>query len=202
MKHRLLHAFGLMAAAVLALGAGSAAADAIGPYYASPSWDQTLPSSTRFIVLSNWSNAAVLDRETGLVWEKSPSTTSMDDVASARFFCNQVATGGRSGWRVPKIQELQSLRDPSVTDPSGISNILALQAGHPFSNVQAQLTIKVPFPQIQSAYYWSDSEVKGFPNDAWAISFDASKSLGNLSFGSSGTTFVWCVRGGTSADIQ
>ena len=40
-----------------------------GPYYATPSWDQT-PSSTRFVVLSNWNNEAVLDRETGLVWEK------------------------------------------------------------------------------------------------------------------------------------
>ena len=43
-----------------------------GPYYATPSWDQTLPSNTRFIVLSNMNSAAVLDRETGLVWERAP----------------------------------------------------------------------------------------------------------------------------------
>jgi len=44
-----------------------------GPYYATPSWDQKLQCDTqatcpRFIVLSNWGGAAVLDRETGLVW--------------------------------------------------------------------------------------------------------------------------------------
>ena len=47
-----------------------------GPYYATPSWDQQLPAATRFIVLSNWNSAAVLDRETGLVWERSPALTS------------------------------------------------------------------------------------------------------------------------------
>ena len=39
------------------LPAGSTLAQttANGPYYATPSWDQTLPASTRFIVLSNGS---------------------------------------------------------------------------------------------------------------------------------------------------
>src|SRR5947209_5821573 len=55
-----------------------------GPYYATPSWDQQLPAATRFIVLSNWidathpsGGAGVLDRETGLVWERSPTNTGV-----------------------------------------------------------------------------------------------------------------------------
>lgn len=45
---------------------------AVGPYYATPSWDQKVQCDTqatcpRFIVLSNWNSEAVLDRETGLV---------------------------------------------------------------------------------------------------------------------------------------
>ena len=46
-----------------------------GPYYPNPSWDQQIPAPQRFIVLSNWGNAAVLDRETGLVWQRSPDKT-------------------------------------------------------------------------------------------------------------------------------
>ncbi len=66
----------LAAAAALALGNGPAGAQLFqnGPYYANPSWAQQIPAAQCFIVLSNWGNAAVLDRETGLVWERSPST--------------------------------------------------------------------------------------------------------------------------------
>jgi hypothetical protein len=47
-----------------------------GPYYALPSWDQQLPASTRWITLTNWSSAAVLDRETGLVsGSRTPAPT-------------------------------------------------------------------------------------------------------------------------------
>jgi len=59
---------------MLAAAGGAARAQSFqnGPYYANPSWDQQMPAAQRFIVLSNWSSAAVLDRETGLVWERSP----------------------------------------------------------------------------------------------------------------------------------
>lgn len=36
MKHGLMHAFGFVTATLLALGAGSATADSVGPYYANP----------------------------------------------------------------------------------------------------------------------------------------------------------------------
>src|SRR2546430_17004821 len=43
-----------------------------GFYYPTPSWDQKLPGSARFVLLSDWNNEAVLDRGTGLVWQKAP----------------------------------------------------------------------------------------------------------------------------------
>jgi hypothetical protein len=187
-----------------------AATTAAGPYYANPSWDQQLVASTRFVVLLNWADAvhpaggaAVLDRETGLVWEQSPSTTLIDARAGARAHCNVLVTGGRVGWRLPKIQELQSLKDPSVTDPTGEGNILALPAGNPFANVKSQFTVP-PAGEIVSAYYWTDNVVDGFPNDTWAVSFDASFSASHagLTFATGGQTFVWCVRGGQGVDIQ
>lgn len=57
-----------------------------GPYYATPSWDQQLPAASRFIVLSNWNAEAVLDRETGMVWQRQPAVREEEN-ASAQVFC-------------------------------------------------------------------------------------------------------------------
>src|SRR5208337_2627979 len=46
-----------------------AAKNTTGPRYEPPSWDQTLPANQRFVVLTNMNSEAVLDKETGLVWE-------------------------------------------------------------------------------------------------------------------------------------
>ena len=57
MKNVLTHTLvsGLLALAIAA--DASAATTAAGPYYATPSWDQQLPASIRFVVLSNWVDA-------------------------------------------------------------------------------------------------------------------------------------------------
>jgi|GEM_PF-5747089 len=99
-----------------------------GPYYATPSWDQTMPASTRFVVLSNFNNQAVLDRETGLIWERQinfnlhSGPLPMPDVTTA---CASETTGGRMGWRIPSYAEMTTLFDPTVASPH-------LPAGHPF----------------------------------------------------------------------
>ena len=88
----------------LGAGAPAQAASGVGPYYATPAWDQTLPASTRFIVLTNMNSEAVLDRETGLVWEKTPSSLNLFtwNGAQAAFRCNNLNVGGRKGWKLPK----------------------------------------------------------------------------------------------------
>src|SRR5689334_6098081 len=77
---KLLCAARLLAVTLIASSSSfvNAQTTAAGPYYATPSWDQTLPASTRFIILSNFTSEAVLDRDTGLVWERSPSTLLFD----------------------------------------------------------------------------------------------------------------------------
>ena len=87
---------------VMLFGPGAAvqAASAVGPYYAAPSWDQKLDVATRFIVLTNWNNEAVLDRETGLVWIQKPLLNQRqwaDSVAT----CAQISVGNRWGPRLP-----------------------------------------------------------------------------------------------------
>jgi hypothetical protein len=73
---------------------------AVGPYLATPAWDQklqcdTLTTCPRFVVLSNWNSEAALDRETGLVWERSPSTTLRTHRPPARSCaCRQTSQPG------------------------------------------------------------------------------------------------------------
>jgi hypothetical protein len=42
----------------------------------SQSWDQKLDSSNRFKVLKGFNDEAVLDQETGLVWQRTPEPSS------------------------------------------------------------------------------------------------------------------------------
>jgi uncharacterized protein DUF1566 len=182
MRHGLIYASGLVALGILMLPARGAEAQttAVGPYYATPSWNQTLActapaSCPRFVVLSNFNSDAVLDRETGLVWERSPDTTELT-WREAQFHCISRAVSNRYGWRLPHIQELASLIDPSVN---------FLPAGHPFSVVQGR-------------FYWSGTDVHDEPFNAWVAILGGNfgvipKSISRL---------AWCVRGGQGADGQ
>jgi hypothetical protein len=186
MKHKLLFTLGLI---ILGWGVFATvpteAVTGAGQYYALPSWDQTTPANLRFLVLTNMSSQAVLDRETGLVWEQAPSISTFiwED---AQTYCNTLRTGNRMGWRVPTIQELASLVDPSKSGP-------ALPTGHPFSNV----------PSSYTSYYWSAttlSPVSGFGPSAWTVWFfdGAVASYGKTV----NYLYVWCVLGGRGVDTQ
>ncbi len=126
MKHRPI-VLTRLAGIALALAASVASAQNTvnGPYYATPSWDQTMPASTRFLVLANFNGQAVLDRETGLVWQRAVSDAQFDSVAV--FLCHRSQVGGRYGWRLPTVMEATSLFDPSVL------TIPSLPVGHPFT---------------------------------------------------------------------
>lgn len=158
------------------------AASGNGPYYAEPSWSQKLPAATRFVVLTDWNSEAVLDRHTGLVWEKSPDTTTQTWF-NARFVCINKNVGGQKGWRLPAIAELASLIDPAVAFPGP-----TLPAGHPFTNVQSS---------VQSSNYWSASTTAENPTFAWFVDFfDGDVNADNKTR----SKFFWCVRGGMNAE--
>src|SRR5262245_11611074 len=193
---------GVVAAAMVALVPNAAAAQTVspGPYYATPSWDQKLvcdsPSNCpRFIVLTNWNSGAVLDRETGLVWERAPLApcltplcTTLEDgfrtFSAADVYCSLRITGNRAGWRLPSRLELSSLMD---FDPANTSNLI-LPLGHPFLGVE-------PF------HYWSATTL---PGDAlaWTVSFSRAGFVfrNGLFIDAPAKTAgqgVWCVRAGT-----
>jgi hypothetical protein len=135
-----------------------------------PSWSQKLPATERFTVVLN--GAAVLDRETGLVWERSPSPNLML-WSNAFNSCQAKEVGGRLGWRMPRLEELQSLVDRTRSNPS-------LPAGHPFSNVQ-------------SSPYWSTYLYLTY---AGYVDFSTGITPGSLNMCDG--AYIWCVRGGTS----
>ncbi|MBI2875790.1 MAG: DUF1566 domain-containing protein [Candidatus Tectomicrobia bacterium] len=147
-----------------------------GPF---PTWDNQINRPGRFVVLSDFNNQAVLDKETGLVWEQSPSTVPR--AWHVAFDCYISTIGGRKGWRVPTVEELASLIDPTQANP-------ALPAGHPFSNVQV------------SDGYWSATTVAGNTSDAWDVSFIGNGLVGSA--GKNASLLVWCVRGGHGYDGQ
>jgi len=179
MKHGLSYILGLIALGVLGLAVSPAGADTIaaGPYYATPSWDQTLPASTRFIVLSNFSNAAVLDRETGLVWEKQPSAAVQTIWTAAGHYCITRAVGGRIGWRAPTVIEISCLFE-GINNVFGQLVTVSLPAGHPF----------VIDPSVTSV--WTATQALVLPGDSWSFNLQIGPDPRNQS------TFLrnWCVR--------
>ncbi len=75
-----------------------------------PSWHQSLPAAERFVEVL--SNTSVLDRETGLVWQKATNDETYTWY-KAQDYCYKAAIGGRKGWRLPTIDELATLIDKS-----------------------------------------------------------------------------------------
>ena len=134
-------------------------------------WDKAMPASQRFVVLAAFGNDAVLDKETGLVWEKSPQSAAVS-LSNARLACANKAVGGRKGWRLPALPELASLVDPAVVSPGP-----TLPAGHPFM-------------AVQSAHMDN-------PTLTWGVGFSNGAALGvSKAFDQR----VWCVRGGMNAN--
>jgi hypothetical protein len=143
-------------------------------------WDRALPAVQRFDVLEEFGGEAVLDKETGLVWEQSPEVGQVE-WSLARGLCAQKAVGGRKGWRLPSFSELASLVDLSVG-----SSGPTLPLGHPFDNVQ-------------SSNYWSATLASRLSDThSWDVNFEN----GFVSAGFQGANrYLWCVRGGMNADV-
>jgi hypothetical protein len=166
--------------------AGASPSSAQGPYYAVPAWNQKLPVSTRFVpvLFAQFCSpvceqiaTAVLDRETGLVWERVPSS-SESDFREAQIACALKVRANRGGWRLPGVDELTSLRDHTTT--SGV----ALPPGHPFLNI------------VTGASYWTSTEVD--PDEALLVHFNAGvlSFIGSAPIHNFDHAVVWCVRGG------
>jgi hypothetical protein len=168
---------GLIAAVTIAFASGPVVAQINGSYYATPSWDQQLPAAQRLIVLANWNSEAVLDRETGLVWQRAPDTVTLPWNEIFKF-CRQSITGGRLGWRAPTGEELATLVDPTASNPP-------LPVGHPFQGITA------------GDIFWTASTFEPNLGGAYYVQFSTAHLAVNADL--KGAFYrTWCVRGGSS----
>lgn len=118
-------------------------------------------------------NAAVLDHETGLVWERDPSLTTAT-WNSAVPSCLGATTSGRMGWRLPTMAEMRSLIDNGV-----------FPAGSPFLDASANFWTATTRPDATTQALTLNT-ANPVPN------FTAVKATDNRR--------AWCVRGGIGYD--
>ncbi|MBX3331097.1 MAG: DUF1566 domain-containing protein [Nitrospira sp.] len=137
--------------------------------------DKNLPAAQRFVTAFP---GAVLDKNTGLVWEQAPDAT-FQIWDTAKRGCLVKNVGGTMGWRLPSVVELKSVQDPTLPAPFVPANV---------------------FTGVQSDVYWSATTNSDAPTTfAWVVNF----LNGNVGVGHKSSTtffFVWCVRGGINAD--
>lgn len=141
-----------------------------------PSWEKVIPDGAkRFKVLTQFGGEAVLDRETGLTWQRSPSPSSSFDWGASATLCIGTAIGGRRGWRLPTAWELMTLKDPAQSNP-------ALPPNHPFEGV------------VTGVLYWTSTASPDTATSALGLSF-TSGGQGIITSAKSGDGLRWCVRG-------
>lgn len=143
------------------------------------SWDRKIDRPNRFVVLDDFASDAVLDRETGLVWDRSPRG-QLRTFSGAFNTCYATEIGGRLGFRVPTMPEITSLLDRTQSFPP-------LPPGHPFD--VSELTRDV----------WTASTLPG-SDQAFTQDMRNDGFLGNTA--KDNEQNVWCVRGGTGVEGQ
>jgi hypothetical protein len=122
----------------------------------------------------------ITDNLTTLMWAEDANIWGYTNWNGAIDNCNGLSLGGHDDWRLPTVNELQSLFDFSQTTH-------ALPSGHPFLNVNVY-------------YYWSSTTYAGDTGQAWWVRL----YLGHVS-PSAKTTIsvraVWPVRGEFTATV-
>jgi hypothetical protein len=139
------------------------------------SWSQKIPDGAkRFEVVLD--GAGVLDKETGLVWLRSPDSVKRTWY-EALYYCRCLTAGGRRGWRLPTREELSSLEDMDVpTSPR-------LPAGHPFQNLPSGVFWSFTDYDCAEGYADAGGMGLGCPGPTWKTNAEV---------------YVWPVRGGSN----
>jgi hypothetical protein len=141
-------------------------------------------------------NGTVTDHLTGLVWLKNAGCFNPTEWSSALSAANALASGAcgltdgsiAGQWRMPNVNELESLVDVSQFNP-------AVSTGHPFTNINL------------AKAYWSSTTYMAMTANAMAISFSDGRWINGVygDFNNSKTTSansLWAVKSGGAGAIQ
>jgi hypothetical protein len=112
---------------------------------------------------------AVIDRMTGLMWERTPRFPAAS-FAEARAYCSDLVVNGRPEFRSPSMKELQTLVDEARSDPCIDPDA---------------------FPEASGSAYWSSTFRADDHVSGWLVSFaDGTAALAGVG----AVHLVRCVR--------
>jgi hypothetical protein len=126
-------------------------------------------------------DGTVTDNLTGLMWTKNANIWGAVAWDTAVDNCEGYSLAGHSDWRLPNVQELQSLIDYGRVDPA-----LCNTAG------TGQWTSGNPFTGVGLQYYWSSSTYADSTGGAWYVFLRYGSVGGNVK---TSWYYVWPVRG-------
>ena len=121
------------------------------------------PQSQSFAVIE-----AMLDSNTNLLWQVKE--TDQMNWEQAQSYCKSLELLKQNDWRLPQVDELQTLLDRSRVNPAADRKV---------------------FPDMKSGLYWTATPYTAQANSAWHVNFH----LGNVNFSfKRSLAFVRCVR--------
>ncbi len=94
-------------------------------------------------------NGTVTDSNSGLIWQQAEVTPTLT-WEGALNYCEALALGGQTDWRLPNIKEIRSLADITHITP-------AIDTTY--------------FPGAQAARYWSSTTLFSGTGKAWFADF-------------------------------
>jgi len=119
-------------------------------------------------------NGTITDNLTGLMWEQAPSWDQVTWIA-ALTYADDLDLGGHDDWRLPNVNELESLVNAGVAIPGAWLN-----------------ETEQGFDSVREWQYYSSTDWEPGEENVWVVNLFDGRVIGYPLTGS----FVWAVRGG------
>ncbi|WP_186441046.1 DUF1566 domain-containing protein [Desulfamplus magnetovallimortis] len=125
-----------------------------------------------YLIIKN--DNIIEDNQKELEWQREDDGVKRTWEAACQY-CENLVLDGHSDWRIPDVEELSSIVDYTIYNPS-ISNEI--------------------FNNVKSSYYWSGSKHAYLTSYAWYVHFLGGRVEGNAK---SKSYYVRCVRSGSTS---